>query len=254
MTSRALPAVVLFSAPDTLTDVDPLLARAGARLVRVSSVEPQPVDPSLWLKALARAPVPDTVVVTSRAAVAAGVTPWRRASGPFPRTMEFWTVGPSTARALRQAGVRRVHRPRTIDAMAIVRSLRRRAPRKVVYLRSDLAGPGLARALRAHRHRVTDVVVYRLKTPSRLTAQERRALSSADLLVVTSPSGLTELRRRLGSRTFVRLARTTPVVLLGARSERAARGHGFRHTSVIPPTRAQRFTHHLLRELRNARA
>jgi uroporphyrinogen-III synthase len=253
MTSRSPPTVVLLSAPGTLEGIDPLLHRAGARLVRLASLEPRPVDPTRWLERLARAPRPDTVVVTSRTAVGAGVRPWRRASGPFPASLEFWAVGPGTAQALRRAGVRRVHRPRTVGAMAVAKSLGRRLPRRVVYFRSDLAGPRLARTLRGQGHRVVDLVVYRLEAPPPLTARARRELSRADLLVATSPSGLSNLRRRLDRPTFSRLSRTTRLVVLGERSRRAAHGHGFRHTSVAPSTTAQRFTRHLLRELRNAR-
>ena len=253
MTARSPPTVVLLSGPGTLERIDPLLRRAGVRLVRLSSLEPRPVDPARWLDRVRRIPGLDTVVVTSRNAVDAGVRPWHRASGPFPASLEFWAVGPGTAQALREVGIRRVHRPRTVGAMALAKAFGRRPHRRVVYLRSDLAGPRLARALRDHGHRVVDLVVYRLEASFPLTARARRQLSSADLLVTTSPSGLSYLRRRLDRMTFSRLARTTPLVVLGERSRRAALGHGFRRTSVAPSTTAQRFTLHLLREIRNAR-
>ncbi|MGA7476017.1 MAG: uroporphyrinogen-III synthase [Thermoplasmata archaeon] len=253
MTAHAPPTVVLLSAPLTLEGIDPLLRRAGARLVRLVSREPRPVDPTVWLERLRRPPTPNTVVVTSRAAVGAGVRPWRQASGPFPTALEFWAVGPGTAQALRRAGIRRVHRPRTVGALAVAKALGRTPPRRVVYFRSDLAGPRLARALRGQGHRVVDLVVYRLEAPPPLTARARHQLSSADLLVVTSPSGLSDLRRRLDRVTFSRLARTTPLVVLGERSRRAAQDHGFRQISVAPSTTAQRFTLQLLRELRHAR-
>jgi uroporphyrinogen-III synthase len=253
MVSRSSPTVVVVSGPGSLEGIDPLLRRAGARLVRLASSKPRPVPPTDWLRRLARAPTPDTAVVTSRAAVGAAVRAWRRASGPFPASLEFWAVGPGTAQALRQAGIRRVRRPRSVGATGVASSLRRKPPRRVVYFRSDVAGPRLARALRRQGHRVVDLVVYRLESPPRLTARARRELSNADLLVVTSPSGLTDLRHRLGRTTFGRLTRTARLVVLGERSRRAAHGHGFQHTSVAPSTTAQRFTRHLLRELRNAR-
>ncbi|MGA8302670.1 MAG: uroporphyrinogen-III synthase [Thermoplasmata archaeon] len=252
MTRRSPSTVALLSAPGTLEAIDPLLRDAGVRLVRLASLVPRPVDPIVWLERLRRTPTPDTVVVTSRTAVSAGVGPWRRAAGPLPESLEFWAVGPGTAEALRRAGVRRVRRPRALGAMAIVNSLGRSPLRSIVYFRSDAAGPRVARALRDRGHRVIDLVVYRLKVPPRLTVRERRELSTAKLLVVTSPSGLSSLRRRLDRRTFARLSRTIPLVVLGERSRRAARGHGFRHCSLAPSTTAQRFTRHLLRELRNA--
>lgn len=251
MTEHVLPSVVLVSAPGTLEDVDPLLRREGIRLVRLESLTPQPIDPAVWLERLERVPRIDTVVVTSRAAVDAGVLPWRRAFGPFPSMLEFWAVGPATAQALRRAGVRRVHRPRAVGARAVAESLRRGPRRNIVYFRSDRAGPQLARTFRGQRHHVVDLVVYRLKSPPRLTGRARRELSAANLVVVTSPSGFANLRRRLGGPAFSRLARSADLVVLGERSRRAARGLGFRRVSVAPSTTAQRFTRHLLRELRH---
>jgi uroporphyrinogen-III synthase len=252
MPGRFSRTVVVLSGPRTLVGIDRRLKRAAVRSVRIPSVEPEAVDPALWLGRLARAPVLDTVVVTSRAGVEAGVRAWRQAVGRLPASLEFWAVGPGTAAALRRAGIRRVRLPRSANALAVARSLGRSPSRSVVYFRSAAAGPGLARTLRERGHRVTDLVVYRLETLPPLRAPARRALSSADLLVVTSPSGVAELRRRLDPPAFSRLARTCPLVVLGERSRRAARRHGFRRISVAPATTAQRFTRHLLRELRHA--
>jgi uroporphyrinogen-III synthase len=248
------PKVALVAGRDTLADVDTGLRGAGVRVVRIVSLEPRSVDPTRWLARLARARPPDTVVVTSRAAVEAGVRPWRRARGPFAPSVEFWAVGPGTAQALRRAGIRRVRRPRSVSATAIAGALARTPPRTIVYLRSDVAGPRLGRSLRAGGHQVIDLVVYRLEAPPQPAAPAREELRSADLLVVTSPSALSNLRRLLGPPTFARIARTTHLVVLGERSCRAARGHGFRRTSVAPSTSAQRFTRFLLGELRHARA
>jgi uroporphyrinogen-III synthase len=252
MSQRSPPTVALLSAPDTLEGIDPLLRKAGVRLIRLASVAPRPVDPIDWLPRLRRAPTPDTVVVTSQFAVSAGVRPWRRAAGPLPASLEFWAVGPGTAEALRRVGAGRICRPPTVGAMAIATSLGRTPRRTIVYFRSNVAGPRVARALRLRGHRVVDLVVYRLDTPPPLTARERRKLTAANLLVVTSPSGLLGLKRRLDRRTFSRLRRTARLVVLGERSRWAARRHGFRHCSLAPSTTAQRFTRHLLRELRNA--
>ncbi len=206
------------------------------------------------MERLERPPLPDTVVVTSRVAVEAGVRPWRRRSRHRAPSLDFWAVGPGTAAALRRAGVRRVHRAALVGARHLARALSPGGPRRIVYFRSDLAGPRLARALRHRGHRVVEVVAYRVRPPPPLTAPARAELARADLLVVTSPSGLLDLRRRLGGPVFSRVSRATPLVVLGDRSRRTARALGFRRVSVAPSTTAQRFTRHLLRELRHARS
>lgn len=253
MTSTPHPLVVLVSARGTLAGIDGLLRRAGVRLVRLESMTPRPMDPTAWLDRIARSPRPDTVIVTSRAAVDAGVRPWRRVVARFPASLEFWAAGPGTAQALRRAGVSPVHRPRDVGAMAIAQALGPRPARTIVYFRSDLTGTRLARALRARRHRVVDLAVYHLQPAPRLAARSRADLLRADLLVVTSASGLSDLRRRLDRRTFARLCRATPVAVLGELSRQAAEAHGFLQVLVAPSTTAQRFTRFLLRELRHAR-
>jgi uroporphyrinogen-III synthase len=252
MAGNSRPSIVVVSAPGTLAGIDAPLQRAGVRLFRLVVMRPRIVQPNRWLEKLARARTPDTIIVTSRTAIGAGVQPWRRRRGSFPATVEFWAVGAGTAHALRQAGVRRIHRPPTASSVALAQSLRRKAPRSIVYFRSDVAGVQLARTLRGQGHRVEDVVVYQLAAAGRLSARALREISRADLLVATSPSALSNLKRGLDRRSFERLSRTVPLVVLGERTRRAARGHGFRRTSVAPTTTAQRFTRYLLQELRDA--
>jgi uroporphyrinogen-III synthase len=254
MASSHAPLVVLFSAEGTLAHIDRPLHREGVRLTRISSIVTRPIAPTDWIQRLARAPTPDTVVVTSRTAVRSGLLPWRRALGRLPRELEFWAVGPGTTQALRDAHIRQIHRPQTVSAAAVARALGRRARRAIVYFRSDAAGPRLARALRNQGHSVTDLVVYRLELPSRLTRRAQQALAKADLLVVTSPSALARLRQCLDRRTFTHLARTARLIVLGERSRIAARRIGLRRVAVAPSTSAQRFTRFLLRELRDGPA
>ncbi len=244
--------IALVSARGTLTGIDARLRRAGVNVVRLRSVEAQPVSPRVWLgPSLRRAP-PDTVVVTSRAGVTAGVVPWSRAIPSSLVDTEFWAAGPGTVDALRTAGVRRVRRPAGLGSVAVVSALGARSRRRILYLRSDRAGVELARKLRRRGHRVTERVVYRLRAGRSWTAREKERLARADLLVITSPSGLVQARRQLGRAAFRRLARTARLVVLGSRSRRAAADLGFRRTSVAAPTTAQRFTQRLLQELRHA--
>lgn len=248
------PTIVLVSARGTLPEVDLWLRRAGVRLVRIPMIAPQPIDPREWLQTLPEEPGPDTVVATSRVAVEVGVRPWKRAMDLRGRSIEFWAVGPGTADAFRRAGVHRIRRPPAVGASALASALSRGPRRTILYLRSDRAGPGLARDLRRQGHRVLDRVVYRLGPTPRLTPREKELVSRAVLLVVTSPSGLHELQQRLGRPAFFQLAERSHLVVLGDRSRKAAVQSGFRYVSVAPSTTAQRFTQHLLQELRNVGA
>ncbi len=243
----------MLSAPGTLSGIDPLLERAGVRVIRVPTIAPTPVPWERWRPRVDREVAVEVVVVTSRTGVAAGVVPWLSHAAPATRRMEFWAVGPATARALRAAGIRRaVHRPTTVGTLALARALARGPPRKIVYFRSDRAGPGLARSLRRRGHCVVDLVVYRVGSAPELTARVRRELAEADLWAATSPSALGSLRTALGARRFSARARRRGLVVLGERTRRAAAAYGFRRVSVAPAT-TQRFTRHVLERLRDAR-
>lgn len=246
------PTIALVAVRGALTGVDGRLRRAGVDVLRVRSVEPQPVSPRAWLGPVLRRARPDTVVVTSRAGVLAGVVPWSRAVPGARLGTEFWAVGPGTAAALRSAGVRCVRQPTGPGSMGVASAVGTRSRRRILYLRSDRAGPELARRLRRRGHVVIERVVYRLRPSPGWTAREKEGFARADLLVVTSPSGLAQTRRQLGRAVMGRLARTTRLVVLGPRSRRAAALLGFRRISVVAPTTAQRFTRHLLQELRHA--
>jgi uroporphyrinogen-III synthase len=190
--------------------------------------------------------------VTSRAAVEAGVAPWLRTQKKAFSSPEFWVAGPGTAKALRALGVRRIQRPKVLGASGMPATIGSKPSRTIVHFRSDRAGPLLARQLRELGHRVSDVVVYRIGSAPGLSPQARRALLRADLVVATSPSSLSALRRALASSAFVDLRRNKPLLVLGERSRRSARGHGFRRVRVAPSATAQRFTRYLLKELRDA--
>lgn len=252
MDSRLPVTVVLLSGTDTLKGIDPLLKRAGIRLVRIPLLTHLPVDPRAWFPRLEGASRPDAVILTSRAAVSMGFEPWYKTLGNHRGAVEFWAVGPETARGLREARARPVRRPGRIGARGIVRAFRRRPPQEILYFRSDRAGPGLARELRILGHRVRDLIVYKVREVPKLDSRARRDLRRARVLIATSPSALSGLRHGLDAPTFLQLRRRVRLVVLGERSRNAARGHGFREISVLRPTSAQGFTRHLLRELRDA--
>ncbi len=246
--------VVLLAAPDTLAGLDVACARAGIRLVRLISVRTRPVPTERWLPRLERRPIPDLVVVTSRAAVTAGVRRWLRARRPARPSVDYWAAGPTTARALRAVGARPVHRARSLGAEGIAGALARLRPRRILYFRSDRAGPDLARRLRRFGHRVDDTVVYRVVPRTRISSGEARAVLTSNVLAATSPSALTLLSGSAIARRLAARPRPARLVVLGPRTGSAARALGFRNVSVAPSPNPERFTRHLLRELEHAAA
>lgn len=251
---RRRPTVVLVASRTSVPGFEAALRANRVRPIRLAVIEPRPVAPSRWLPKLRAGPAPDTVIVTGRPAVAAAVRPWRRAVGASAAKAEYWAVGPGTASELHREGVRRVRRADEVGADALVAALDRAPPRTVVYFRSDRAGPQLGRRLRQRRHRVADPVVYRVVRSAAMSARRRADLARADVVVITSPSAVQELERRLDRTAFKRFARETRVVVLGRRSLQAVRAAGVRTASVAPSTSAQRLTRHLLGEIRRARA
>jgi uroporphyrinogen-III synthase len=243
--------VAVLSAEGTLVGIDEALARAGVRTVRLPLVRPRGLGRTDWEGALARFPNVDTVVATSRMGVAAGVSPWRSMSRARAGRVEYWAVGPATARALRSIGIRPVHRARHEGTGALAHALERSPPRTILYFRSDRAGPGFARSLRRSGHRVADLMVYRLVPGPRLSRRARADLQNADLWVATSPSALTMARDAVGGSTFSALRRSVRLSVLGEKSRAAAVALGFGRVSVAPGTSAERFTRHLLTLLRD---
>ena len=243
-------SVVLLAAPGTLSRLEEPLRSAGVELTRVETVHPVAIPPSQWLPALLKLGPVDSVVVTSRFAVGAGVVPWRRGTHPG-REVRYWAVGPVTAATLRSRRIPNVRRPGSTGANAVVRAIGQ-GRSTILHLRSDRAGPGMARMLRAQGHRVRDVVTYRTLNRTELSRSEVQRIREADLLIATSPSSIDAFRGALGRAVFREIAVGTPLVVLGSRSETAARRAGFRRVSTAASRTARSFTRHLLNEIDHA--
>ncbi|MGI0132882.1 MAG: uroporphyrinogen-III synthase [Thermoplasmata archaeon] len=233
---------VVVGSPGTLEKPAEFLSRRGWRIERPAVIRAVPVPlghPPDWLL---RRPGPDVWVVTSRAVITAfwaSHPPWRP---PLRRIPEIWAVGPGTARALRGLGLK-VHVAHGRGGQrGLLGSLPSLRGRRVVYLRSDLAGTDLARELRKRGARVRDRVVYRVITRPRLSAAERRAVLGADLWLVASPSALRAFRRALGPATFRKEARRVRAFALGTRTVREARRAGLGRVRVPARSTEEAFT------------
>lgn len=230
----------------------PALRRLGVGVLRLAVLRPTAREPSRWLSGTPRPPRVDVVLATSRHAVLLGLLPWSRLPPGPVRGVSFWASGPGTAKLLREHGFGPVRRGPGVGAAGILAGLAG-TPQRILYLRSDLAGPGLARQLRRQGHHVTERVVYDTRTDPGLVRRNHGLLRRADLLVVTSPSAFLALRRGLGATELRGLREAVPVVVLGSLSASAARSAGFRRVVVVPPTTPQRFARRLVRELADGR-
>jgi uroporphyrinogen-III synthase len=199
---------------------------------------------------LDRAGAVDTLLITSPATARLFLADPVVDSGLRSAGVEVRAVGPATAEALRRIGWRPSWVGRLGGGEAMVRALAEGRRRRILYPRSSRAGPALSRRLRADGHTVVDPVVYRLRATPVVARAEETALLRADRVLVSSPSALAALRRGLPPRTFDALRRRPGLLVLGSRSGRAARGHGFRQVRTAPTVAGQGFTDFLLRELR----
>ena len=113
---------------------------------------------------------------------------------------------------------------------------------RVVHLRSDLAGPDLARWLRARGARVVDRVVYRTRAGKRLPAAHRETIGSIPVWVVVSPSALDGFRTMVGPAVFRRYRGTVRGFAIGARTARAMRQSGLRRVAAPSESSEEGFT------------
>lgn len=227
--------IVIAAGERTLTGVDPLLRACGWSIRRLNTIRTVPCLNLPRLAArLEKTPV-DTILLTSPAAVAAalqgaGGRRLRRAG----RSAEWWAVGPSTAQALRRSGVRRPKVPARTGTRYLPAALARPGGRRMLYLRSDRAGPGLARVLRARGHRVLDRVAYRTRTHRGGARSFLPDPAPPAAVVLSSPSSLAGVPAGLGRGEFARWRRHTLAITLGPKSGAAARRSGFRRVREIP--------------------
>jgi hydroxymethylbilane synthase len=176
----------------------------------------------------------DWVVVSSanaaarlgRRATAVGAEGWSKRA-------RVAAVGPATARALVDAGVRIDLVPGLAQAEGIVDALREVgvAGARVLYPHGDLARDTIVRELTALGATVDAVVAYRTAPASDLPPAAREALRSGDIDVamLAAPSSAGRLAEEFGGAS---LTAAPPVVCVGPVTEAAARALGFSVAAV----------------------
>ena len=244
--------VALVGARGSLVDLGRRLARRGWQPVRVAAVRTEPVRVRFRPRWLGRQPPADLWIVTSRAVV----TTFLRHHATWVRRLRRvpWVaaVGPETALALRRTGIRNVGLVARGGSDDLLARLGPIAGVRVLYLRSDRAGPALARRLRAGGARVVDRVVYRTRPGPRLARGRRERIGSIPVWVVTSPSALAGLRYMLGRPTFDRYRGEVRAFAFGERTARSLRTSGVRQVRTPNESTEEGFTRLLEKALGDA--
>ncbi|MBO0685664.1 MAG: uroporphyrinogen-III synthase [Candidatus Dormibacteraeota bacterium] len=201
---------------------DPLVAalrEAGVRVLAVPTVAVEPLafePPDLAAY--------DWAVVTS----ATGAGHLLERVPPPPGSLRWAAVGPRTARALSEHGLRAAAVPEQSRGEAIAEAIAAVQPLpglRVLLARADAAASDLPEALRNGGALVDQLDVYRtVEGPEASRASLNRALAEPGLSAVIFASG-SAVRglRRLAERD----PRTVPAVTIGPATTRAAREEGF---------------------------
>ena len=242
-------SIALVGGPETLDGLEGRLLRANVVLRRVPVLEFPEVVPRPRCPWPRRPRTFDLLLVGSLRAVDRFVRPCLDPASAGRATV--WAVGATTARAMRRLGWRRVRSAPRAGIDAVLAALGPGRGRRLVYPRSDRAGPDAGRRLRARGWRVWDPIVYRTRTRPALRPSERRLLERADAWIATSPSSLSALRRLLEADRFERLRQTVLLIALGDRTLRAARGHGFRNAESAGTATVQGLTYYVVRRFPN---
>lgn len=252
MTAPPGPRVLVLCRAGSLLSLPRTLSRAGRTVERIETIRTESVrmrGTPAWLR---DEPPADLWIVTSRAIADTFLRPRPEWRARLRRIPEVVAVGSDTRRALASSGFRHVRSAPDGGNPALLRVLGRRLDRRVLYLRSDRAGPGLARELRRRGARVRERVVYRVRTGRPVRAAERRRLGAAVTWAVSSPSALDGFRTMLGAATFDRRIARVDCVALGPRTARALRAAGARRVAVARPSTQEGLTKLLAKELRDA--
>lgn len=244
--------VALIGAAGSLTVLERRLARRGWRPVRLEAIRTVPVrvrSVPTWLE---RRPPADLWIVTSRAVVTtflASHPEWMRRLRTVPKVV---AVGPETAGALRDAKIGPIRHGTPGGSAALLAGVGPVKGLRIVYLRSDRAGPELARRLRADGARVMERIVYRTRAGRRLPRDRRESVGSIPVWVVASPSALFGFRRMVGGAVFRRYRRTVEGFAIGDRTARAMRESGVRGVRSPKESSEEGFTKLLEKTLGDA--
>ena len=140
-------------------------------------------------------------------------------------------VGPATAKAAEEAGIRVDYVAKSHTAESLVQELGESVKgRKVLVPRSDRGDERLAVALRKAGADLTEVVAYRTVVPEVLDPQiaERVRRGELDAIVFASPSAYRNLSDAMGGKALADLSSRVDFAAIGPTTARALRDCGAR--------------------------
>jgi len=151
------------------------------------------------------------------------------------------SVGPVTAAAARQAGLRVDYVAETHTGAALAEELGRRLCEARVFLpRSDRANPDLPRTLKRHGAQVTEGIAYRTLRPTDLEQRNlgRIAEGTADAVLFFSPSAVQHFAELFGGEQLRALQDKLAITAVGPVTASALREAGVGRTVVAGDTTA----------------
>jgi uroporphyrinogen-III synthase len=213
------------------------LAAAGVDAVNVPAIEIRMAEAGGPLDdAVAAVGNGGWVVVASANAARAALAAFER-TGSHAATTLWAAVGEATAEVLAASGVSVSFVASAATGEALAAELPVAAGDRVLVPRADIAGPGLAAALRDRGAIATDTVAYHTEEGP---LESRELLAAAlddgpvDALVLTSGSTARGILALAEDETVRERLRLTPVIAIGVPTADTARAEGFATVIVVP--------------------
>ena len=223
--------VVITRAPEQAPELATCLTELGATTTTLSTIQIAHADPAPLDAALARIAAAefDWIIFTSVNGVAAF-------AGRLAATDRDWravparvaAIGPATAEALRQRGLRPDFVPTEFVAEAVAAQIGAVAGKRIVLPRADIARPALAQLLREQGATVEEIAAYRTISQPLTTEQVRGALRDPrpDLITFTSSSTVRGLVQALGEQEAAAALQGITLACIGPITAETAREVG----------------------------
>jgi uroporphyrinogen-III synthase len=228
--------IIVTRAPEQAQEQIDAFQRLGAEVILLPMVSFAP--PEQWEEVdeqLGRLHLFDALLFLSKNAVRSifdrcaelGIEAWTlQATSRF-----IAAVGPATARALTERGIRVDYVAAKGTGESLARELGRSlAGRRVLLPRSDQGDERLPDALREVGAEVTEVIAYRTREPAHVdpgvVALARQG--EVDAIVFASPSALRNFARAVGRTELIEISQGTSFVAIGATTAGAIRSAGAR--------------------------